>query len=91
MERLIDANELYVDARIGENEEPYISLYQINNAPTVDAEPVKHGHWINDKGLYKCSVCNELWCHWWANTVPIERMNKMMRYCPLCGAKMTLD
>lgn len=60
----------------------------MEKTPTID--PVKHGHWINDKGLYKCSVCNELWCHWWANTVPIERMNKMMRYCPLCGAKMTL-
>ena len=37
MRRLIDVNELYVDARCGENEEPYISLYQINDAPTVDA------------------------------------------------------
>jgi len=39
MTRLIDVDELYVDARLGENEEPYISLHQINNAPTIEAVP----------------------------------------------------
>jgi NADH pyrophosphatase NudC (nudix superfamily) len=48
----------------------------------------KKGKWINDKGLYKCSVCNELWCDWWASCVSIERMNKNMPYCPKCGARM---
>ena len=89
MERLIDANELYVDARFGENEEPYISLYQINNAPTVDAETVKHGHWEYVKkrlarGGYvdasECSICHKI-------IMPHLKPN----YCPNCGAKMTLD
>lgn len=62
-------------------------------SPTVDAEPVKHGHWISidDDGdsPYKCSVCggvkvneNGEWldiCH--------QEWNKMP-YCSVCGAKM---
>ena len=61
------------------------------DCPLVEADPVKHGRWVNDKGLYKCSECNELWTHWWVNVVPIERMNKIMKYCPNCGAKMDAD
>lgn len=52
---------------------------------------VQHGMWVNDKGLYRCSECNELWTEWWVNVVPIERMNKMMKYCPNCGARMDED
>lgn len=57
-----------------------------NGLPTID--PVKHGKWINDNGLYKCSVCNELWTGWWAVVCPEERMYKEMKYCPNCGTKM---
>lgn len=79
--RLIDADELYVDARFGENEEPYVSLYQINDASTVDAEPVRHGRWRYDKplGLEWCSECG------------FGKRNGDKRwysYCPNCGAKM---
>lgn len=49
----------------------------------------KIGKWVNDgKGLYKCTACGELWLHWWATVMPIERMYKEMRFCPHCGAKM---
>lgn len=48
----------------------------------------KKGKWLNDKGLYKCSSCNELWTHWWAVCMEPERMYKEMKYCPYCGAKM---
>lgn len=53
-----------------------------------NVEERKEGHWINDRGLYKCSCCNQLWTEWWADAKPIERMNKDMRYCPICGARM---
>lgn len=56
--------------------------------PTIEAEPVKHGRWINDKGLYKCSICNNFTITGWANCIPIEQMNKTMKYCNNCGAKM---
>ena len=88
MPRLIDANELYVDARCGENEEPYISLYQINDAPTVDAEPVRHGKDIYMQGdghcEFKCSVCGV--------EIPVVEGGELdggkFNYCPNCGAKM---
>lgn len=89
--RLIDADAFKqvfcADCVAATCENCRINYYFEHFTPTVD--PTKHGHWINDKGLYKCSVCNELWCHWWVNTVPIEKMNKMMRFCPNCGAKMS--
>ena len=56
-----------------------------NGLPTI--EP-KRGRWVNDKGLYKCSVCGELWTGWWAAVRPVERMYKEMKHCPKCGAKM---
>ena len=54
----------------------------IEKAPTVDAEPVRHGHWIMTKGINgndyrKCSNC--------LHTQPITGL---MNYCPICGAKM---
>lgn len=60
----------------------------IDEAPTVDAEPVRHEKWIDDTGCldsykqYKCSGCgkrpmlNEMWC------------NELTDYCPFCGARM---
>jgi hypothetical protein len=56
-------------------------LYDFEYAPTIEAEPIRHGHWETRHGfsmLQKCSVCgyeyNDL----------IECDN----YCGNCGAKM---
>ena len=52
----------------------------INSFPTVDAEPVRHGHWVrNDNGTYSCSECQS-----W---IPNEQ-HYYARYCLHCGAKM---
>lgn len=64
----------------------------ILDSAVVDAEPVKHGRWIKDgeaSALYKCSICGTL-CSLvgYANCIPIEQMNKTMKYCNSCGAKM---
>ena len=48
-------------------------------------EPVRHGHWINDNGMYRCSVCNNLWA---IAGAPEKWMYKEMKFCPNCGAKM---
>jgi hypothetical protein len=48
----------------------------------------KHGRWIKDNGLYKCSVCNNFTITGW--DIPIEQMNKTMKYGNNCGAKMDL-
>lgn len=56
--------------------------FMIVDAPTIDAVPVKHGHWVkNDEGDYHCSICkaivesDEKYRHYWG-------------YCYHCGAKM---
>lgn len=59
----------------------------IEKAPTVDAAPVVHGHWINEtttaKGLsiyrFVCSVCGHIFYN-----AGIDNFS----YCPACGAKM---
>ncbi len=52
---------------------------KIDAAPTVEAEPVRHGYWgdewFNHKLKIVCSVCG---CF----------ADKWTDYCPNCGAKM---
>lgn len=48
----------------------------IDIAPTIEAEPIKHGHWEGDG---QCSACKEY---------PLARYMKNPNYCPNCGAKM---
>lgn len=50
-------------------------LEKMDKAPTVDAEPVRHGIWIEDCGLVQCSAC-------------YEEYRVRTNYCPNCGAKM---
>lgn len=52
-------------------------IYDVSHAPTVDAEPVKHGHWTEckDRHSWECSVC-----HTWSVVGG--------HYCDWCGAKM---
>ena len=55
---------------------------EIENAPTVDATPVRHGKWIDRNGAivasfwerYECSECGV--------------MSGNNKYCPNCGARM---
>lgn len=55
----------------------------INNAPTIDAEPVRHGKWIDETfkpwGLvhhpFKCNLCG-------------EHAEFASPYCPQCGSRM---
>lgn len=51
----------------------------IDNAPTVDAEPVVHGHWVKHNFLghdqFACSECQTLGSPQW-------------KRCPVCEAKM---
>lgn len=49
----------------------------VGEAPTIDAEPVRHGRWIKDD-YYKCWYCSE--CR------AVVRHN-CSNYCN-CGAKM---
>lgn len=87
--RLVDADEVYkvlTDYYHHKTETQHEALKEaLSKVPTVDAEPVKHGHWINaNEGLWntvevlKCSVCGEM----------DNRMDWSDSYCPNCGRKM---
>ena len=51
-------------------------------APTIDAEPVRHGKWVHvEDDEYLCSACKM--------EFTIEDFESFVtNYCPNCGAKM---
>lgn len=65
-----------------------VGTKEIDKAPTIDAEPVRHGHWDEwddtmFNTVYRCSVCGE-------DFVLIDGTlsDNLYNYCPNCGAKM---
>lgn len=58
------------------------ALEIIKDMPTVEAEPVKHGHWIEKNDWIACSNCNY--------EIFDEFYTKRFQYiaCPYCEAKM---
>ena len=81
MGRLIDADVLKKDlTRFYDGE--VVARKLIDEQPTVDAVPVRHGRWIPCHPLgdgtpegYMCSVCH---IGGWEET----------NFCPMCGADM---
>ncbi len=79
--RLIDADALCKLAN--NNITKSVDANDIMRFPTVDATPVRHGHWIYKWNLYfrqeipYCSVCEKA-------SSSVSKTD----YCPHCGAKM---
>lgn len=83
--RLIDANALKAKLKIGTNTATYsdycngycdarqVDLDAIDAAPTIEAEPVRHGRWECGGFCSECGLDNE------------ERKTP---YCPHCGVRM---
>ena len=62
---------------------------ELEDAPTADVVERKVGKWVDNKGLYQCSCCKNIWSElWWVESCTIDRMNKIIHYCPNCGARM---
>lgn len=60
----------------------YDTFEVIKKMPTVDAEPVRHGHWkLRHAGNAVCSVCG----FWGMSVWDYDRSDN---YCSHCGAKM---
>ena len=81
--RLMDADAIpYVQSENGVLDY-YAYRYDINEMPTIEAEPVRHGRWIPAVHVgdccYRCSECQFL-----RDTYLLDIGN----YCPNCGAKM---
>lgn len=83
MARLIDADalepsEIYMNygfTRI-------VYMDDIDEMPTIEAEPIRHGKWIyvkgsNGKDYRKCSEC-----------LHTQEITGLLNYCPCCGARM---
>jgi len=93
--RLIDADKLkisYDGHFVG------VAKNDLDNAPTVEVEPIVHAHWVTmsdaDGLYYCCSNCGEDLPRYyterptWDNPFPnMESIDKTPR-CPYCGAKM---
>lgn len=81
--RLIDADKLMES--LDPKESVWVGLVLselIDNAPTVDAEPVRHGYWVEAKyPLFTCSECGATY----------QDTGYGYNYCPNCGAKMDLE
>lgn len=88
MARLIDATriEQYILNNCSDNEEINAIYAEIINAPTVDAEIVRYGHWINRTPRAVsafCSACGHIRLGNGA-----EFCNENVPYCENCGARM---
>ena len=85
MPSYIEAGELLMelnDTDIFDTYNDYSMVFDtIDNFPTADVAPVRHGHWIEcNYGLtFECSECK----------YPTEY--NLTDYCPNCGAKMDGD
>lgn len=97
MTRLIDADALYEHTHYDDFETLIVDYEDIKNAPTVDAEPVRHGEWVKMRGmmppeymgLKECSLCG-----WHINPIgrsAFEKHESEFRYCSHCGAKMDVE
>ena len=87
--RLIDADAFL--ERMSRTDRFFGVVFDINDAPTVDAVPVVHGRWLtweeqfpgrtprkkSGLGVF-CSACH-------------NHADNMFNYCPNCGAKMDAD
>lgn len=62
----------------------------IDNMPSADVEPVKHGRWIKSKaGGVLCSECCSYALYVEKGSFTTKRIEQeKSAYCPNCGAKM---
>lgn len=83
--RLIDA-DLLLELSKDPKRYGLVDAFDIIDAPTVDAEPVKRGKWIQEtetnsdgKAYFSCSECG---------ADEFRSIFKDVSYCWNCGAKM---
>ena len=98
--RLIDADALLDFLDVGHLRPPTEICFSelmmkniIELMPTVEAVPVKHGHWISKQDEYDenyviCSICGDEYTE---DDLHLNSWFKQyFKYCPTCGAKMDI-
>lgn len=93
MMRIIDAHlvQEIADREIG-GETASLIQYVLSHTPTIEAEPVRHGRWVEIKGMappeyhgkHRCSIC-------YARALERKFHEELSEHCPNCGAKMDGD
>lgn len=94
--RLIDANKLKQDVLdwqdcyngFSDTYDKAMIIGEIDEQPTIEAEPVRYGKWIEDDiDKWRCSVCQkgDVYAFSWSISEGYELQDN---YCPHCGAKM---
>lgn len=78
--RLIDADKLWLTTEYTEDGKvhKYYEQFEVDEAPTIESEPVRHGMWIYTGFMeIKCNNCGYVFHE-------LEDIN----YCPHCGTNM---
>lgn len=58
--------------------------YDLMDAPTIEAEPTRHGHWVGvEYSVFKCSVCGH-----YLDFDGVNAGRGSAYFCPNCGAHM---
>lgn len=88
--RLINAEKLWLTTEyVDGKEHKYYEQFEVDDAPTIDAEPVRHGKWTRNyesswgDSRFMCSVC-----HCKESVPTCNGEPTVWDYCPNCGAKM---
>lgn len=80
--RLIDAENLWLTTEyVDGKEHKYYEQFEVDDAPTIDAQPVRHAKIVNipfgDSTYEGCSLCG----------ADYNRYYSHGNYCSYCGAK----
>ena len=81
MSDLIKRNDALEAIKIAELGQEYD---EVENVPSVDAVPVRHGYNVRDDypSLFECSICG------WEDYDTYTGDTATYNYCPNCGARM---
>lgn len=63
----------------------------IENAPAVDAEPVRHGHWLRTDAYPHHVYCSCCYNTFVTNEELMERYKIPNNFCSNCGARMDAE
>lgn len=75
------------DEQRGYNDAINLMWDELQSAPTIGIEPVRHGRWGMSSDIPDCIICDRCCAAFDVWKADIERHH----YCPNCGAKMDLE
>lgn len=61
----------------------------IEDLPSADVAPVRHGRWIDKGYCAECSICGSLWEY--DGVLDRNGIARIFRYCETCGSRMDGD